>query len=123
MKRQIRTRAHLPPADDPDLTPTQRELLDCRAKLELSHDRESEHAAAAAALDEAVVLVLEGLEHNVISPERPKGSLAPSTMFRRLLMIHRVLAKAHNGVADNGVPLVRLGPGGDYVRNIMEGDV
>jgi hypothetical protein len=114
----------MPPADDPDLTAAQREVLDCRAKLDLAHDRESDHAAAAAVLDEAVVVIVETINRTIISEKRPKGALTPSSMLRRLLQVHRVLKEAHEQVADMGeVPLVRLGPGGDFVRDIMESDV
>lgn len=106
-----------------DRTVMARSLVECRAKLVLSHDRESVHASAAAMLDERVVEAIEFLDR-VLDPRKP---VSQARLRKRLLGLQRRLIEAHLAAAApvqvQEIPLVRLGPGGDYIRDIMEDDV
>lgn len=103
------------------------ELRECNDKLILSMDRESRHAIAASHLSEAVVEAIEHIESRVLSnDERPRGAMTPSHLLRRLVTVYKILNRGHRLSAtkpETDIPLMRLGPGGDYITDIMEDDV
>ncbi len=107
------------------MTECEKQLTICIDKHIASLDRESRHAAAAAVLDEGVVYTTDILE-SVLRSKKPKVGY----LLERIRSIYTVLLRAHDSAAtsqqqpvEDEVPLVRLGPGGDYIIDIMEDDV
>tara|TARA_R110000824_G_scaffold265193_3_gene454087 strand:- start:1793 stop:2119 length:327 start_codon:yes stop_codon:yes gene_type:complete len=105
---------------------TEKRLAVCLTKHIESMDRESQHAAAAAILDEGVVYSKERIE-TILRGKKRKNVHELLAQFKQVLL---VLTRSHDAAAElqtkrrpMGVPLVRLGPGGDYIFDITEDDV
>jgi len=94
-------------------------------KILAAYDRESRHASAAAALDDVVMDSISFLGR-VLDPKKP---VSQARLRKRLQGLQRRLQAAHDEAAelshgsDIPLPLVRLGPGGAFVRDIMEDEV
>ncbi|MDP6890735.1 MAG: hypothetical protein QF471_05355 [Phycisphaerales bacterium] len=108
------------------MTECEKQLTICIEKHIAALDRESRHAAAAAVLDEGVVYTTDAIESMLRSHKKPKVG----HLLERIRSIYTVLRRAHDSAAtsqqqpvEDEVPLVRLGPGGDYIIDIMEDDV
>jgi hypothetical protein len=104
----------------------EKQLTICIDKHIASLDRESRHAAAAAALDEGVVFCTEKIERT-LHRHKPHNTGSLLNAIRR---IYTILSRAHDEAAEiksepstDEIPLVRLGPGGDFIIDIMESDV
>lgn len=107
-------------------------MNDCEKTLEVcinkhlkSLDRESTHAAAAATLDDGVVFVTDRMEQ-LLRRKKKQTVFGLLTQIRRMYII---LMRSHASAAEfqseepESVALIRLGPGGDYIIDIMEDDV
>jgi hypothetical protein len=108
------------------MTECEKALTICIDKHIASLDRESRHAAAAATLDEGVVFATEKIESLLRRHKRHTVGGLLEVMRRLYIILNRVHLEAcdhkDNPVPDP-VPLVRLGPGGEYIVDIMEEDV
>lgn len=97
----------------------------CINKHLRSLDREAKHAAAAATLDEAIVFSTDRMEQ-LIQKKKSQTAFGLITQIRRM---YDILMRAHMAAAEfqseniDSVAIVRLGPGGDYIVDIMEDDV
>tara|TARA_R110000824_G_scaffold173288_1_gene351308 strand:+ start:96 stop:431 length:336 start_codon:yes stop_codon:yes gene_type:complete len=107
----------------------EKQLSICIDKHIASLDRESRHASAAATLDEGLTTCLERIE-KALSRNKKFQSYTLKSLLFTLRGVYKLLQDTHDRAADvksetikDLIPLVRLGPGGDYIINIMEEDV
>jgi hypothetical protein len=108
------------------MTECEKALTICIDKHIASLDRESRHAVAAATLDEGVVFATDKIGR-LLRRHKPHSVSHLLVVMRRLYIIlsrvHDEAATVKSEPVGEEIPLVRLGPGGDYIIDIMEDDV